>query len=393
MRSWKCWARTASRDCTRRSRWPEARSGAGWQPWLVVVCRWGLWARAMTKGSVAGGGGGGVVGVAGGEGEDLVDVPAGVVVALDGVVLGGGAGDGGAGVGGGWVGGGQAVGAEFVGGGGDGVVGVVDVGGGAVAVAVPGGGWAVAGVELHGAGAAAVGVDAAVDAGGGGAAVVGFDLADAGQQLPGQLRAGARGADVQRQVLPRNIPKRIGAGIAHSLGLRHLLGALRRPGGRTGRTQSVLDGATDRVAHLGQGEARGGAVGQHGEQQQGPDDASGLQPDTWGHGTFHPLPSRRTVTKAVGISEEVTSAMTRTRVTALLTRCRCRAVTRSVGTRRCRAYHTRAASSGRAAPAAKGVAARPACAEASAAGAGLAAEAGAARSARTDGLAVPSAWS
>src|SRR6266498_689681 len=59
MRSWKCWARTASRDCTRRSRWPEARSGAGRQPWLGVVCRGGWWARAMTKGAVGGVGGGG----------------------------------------------------------------------------------------------------------------------------------------------------------------------------------------------------------------------------------------------------------------------------------------------------------------------------------------------
>src|SRR6266498_3539687 len=172
-REWPLWtqeirrvqwlAMTVSRDWMRRSSWGLARSGWGLQPWVVVGCRLGLWARAWVKGS----GGGGVVG--------------------------GGAGGGGAGVVGDLGGVGQAVGAEFGGGGGDGVLGLVDVGGGAVAVGVPGGGGAVADVELHGAGAAAEGVDAGVHAGGGGAAVVGFDLADAGQQLPGQCRAGVRG--------------------------------------------------------------------------------------------------------------------------------------------------------------------------------------------------------
>src|SRR6266536_1854964 len=70
-------------------------------------------------------------GVAGGDAEDLVDVPAGVVVGVDGGVLGGAAGDGGAGVARGG-GGGEAVGAPFACGGGDGVAGLVDVGGGVV---------------------------------------------------------------------------------------------------------------------------------------------------------------------------------------------------------------------------------------------------------------------
>src|SRR6266516_3304141 len=187
----------------RRSSRGLARSAAGSQPRVVVGCRGGGW----------GGGGGGV---AGGEGEDLVGVPAGVVVGQDGVVLGGGAGHGGAGVGGGGGGGGQPVAAEFVGGGGDGVLGLVDVGGGAVAVGVPGGGGAVADVELHRAGAAAEGVDARGDAGGTAAAVVGFDLADPGQQLPGQRRAGVGGLDVQGQVPRGDIRQRKPTGLGYA---------------------------------------------------------------------------------------------------------------------------------------------------------------------------------
>ena len=51
-------ARTASRDWTRRSSRPEARSAAGSQPWLAVVVIRGLATRARTNGSRAGAGAG-----------------------------------------------------------------------------------------------------------------------------------------------------------------------------------------------------------------------------------------------------------------------------------------------------------------------------------------------
>src|SRR6266540_1303720 len=81
-------ARTVSSDWMRRSSRGLPRSWAGLQPWRVVGCRWGLWASAWVEGA---GGGVGGVGVAGGQGKDLVVVPAGVVVAKDGGVLGGAA--------------------------------------------------------------------------------------------------------------------------------------------------------------------------------------------------------------------------------------------------------------------------------------------------------------
>src|SRR5262249_30773694 len=128
---------------------------------------------------LAGGGGErGVGAVLRGLGEDFGDVPVGVVVREDrSVVVARGAG-----------------GAEVAGGGGDGVGRVVDVLAPVVvavdAVAVPGAAGAEDG-ELHRAGAAAVGVDAGVDAGGGGAAVVGLDGADAGQDPGVDAVAGA----------------------------------------------------------------------------------------------------------------------------------------------------------------------------------------------------------
>src|SRR6266545_2220672 len=191
--------------------------------------------------------------------------------------------------------------------------GSADVGGLAVAVGVPGGGGAVADVELHGAGAAAEGVDAGVDAGCGGAAVVGFDLADAGQQLPGERGAGVGGLEVQAQIPRRNIRQREPA---------RLDGRARRDAGRGGgrprRQHDPGHRAADRGGRARDREARRGHPAEQGEDQQHGDHSPAGQLEAHAHGTAHlPLASRRTVTSAVSSRPSPRSARTRTRTSRL----------------------------------------------------------------------------
>src|SRR6266496_4043090 len=199
------------------------------------------------------------------------------------------------------------------GGGGVGVLGWVEGGGGAVAVGVPGGGGAVADVELHRAGAAAEGVDARGDAGGAGAAVVGFDLADPGQQLPGQRRAGVGGLEVQGQVPRGDIRQRKRT---------RLDGRARRDAGRGGRARPHDPG--DGAAHGGGAdrdrEARRGHAAEQRQDEQHGDHSPAGQLDARAHGTDHPpLASRRTVTSAVSRLPLPRSARTRTRTSRLET--------------------------------------------------------------------------